>query len=36
MALDATAFSGEFSDMFAAFAEQQNTFKKTFLQSLMI
>ena len=27
MALDATAFSGEFSNMFAAFAEQQKIFQ---------
>jgi hypothetical protein len=34
MALDATAFSEEFSNMFAAFAEQQNTFQEKFLAKL--
>ena len=34
MALDATAFSEEFSTMFAAFAEQQNTFQDNFLAKL--
>ena len=32
MALDATAFSGEFSNMFAAFAEQQKIFQDKFLE----